>query len=127
MQELENLRPEIHFCYKILNLDSSVRFVGILCKCGRLKAYLRKKGMVPHLNVQETKLLHHEAMLKAKMNHVFDKKLGKTKWSIESRDSVKWITINLSRGLLLLSTESSSNHDRIVQEILSILQLENQK
>lgn len=121
MQELEKISPENRLCINVINIDTSIRFVGILCKCGRLKAYRRKKGMVPHLNVQETKLVHHEAMLKAKMNHVFDKKLGKTNWSIESRDDVKWITVNIDRDLLLLSTESSSNHDKIVQKILSML------
>lgn len=78
MQKLENPSPENQICSKILNLDTSIRFVGILCKCGRLKTYRRKKGMVPHLNVSETKLLHREALLKAKMNHIFDKRLGKT-------------------------------------------------
>lgn len=122
MQELENPSLENQICSKILNLDISIRFVGILCKCGRLKTYRRKKGMVPHLNVPETKLLHHEALLKAKMNHIFDKKLGKTNWSIESRDNVKWITINYDRDLMLLSTENSSDHDKIIQKILSVLQ-----
>ena len=121
MQELEQLSLENQFCIKVLNMDASIRFVGILCKCGRLKAYGRKRGMIPQLSVSETKLVHREAMLKAKMNHVFDKKLGKTNWSIESRDNVKWITVNLNRDLLLLSTENSSNHDSIVQKILSVL------
>ena len=123
MQKLENPSPENQICTKILSLDMSIRFVGILCKCGRLKAYRRKKGMVPHLNVPETKLLHREALLKAKMNRVFDTKLVKTNWSIESRDNVKWITINYDRDLILLSTESSSNHDKIVQKILPMLQI----
>ena len=121
MQELKNPRPENQLCRKILNIDSSIRFVGILCKCGRLKAYDRKKGMVPQLSVPETKLVHREALLKAKMNHVFDKKLGKTNWSIESRDNVKWITVNNDKDLILLSTENSSNHNMIVQKILLML------
>lgn len=123
MQELENPSPENHLCSKILNIDASIRFVGILCKCGRLKAYRRKNGIVPQLSVPETKLVHREALLKAKMNHVLDIKLGKTNWSIESRDSVKWITVNFNRDLILLSTESSSNHDKIVQKILPMLQI----
>ncbi|MCE9653064.1 MAG: hypothetical protein K8Q89_08445 [Nitrosarchaeum sp.] len=93
-----------------------------MCKCGRLKAYRRKKGMIPHLSVPETKLVHREALLKAKMNRVFDQKLGKTNWSVESRDNVKWITVNIDKDLLLLSTERSSNHDMIVQQIISLVQ-----
>jgi hypothetical protein len=121
MQELEGPSPENKFCSKILNLDPSIRFAGILCKCGRLKAYHRKKGMIPQLNVAATKLLHREALLKAKMNHVFDKNLGKTNWSIESRDNVKWINVYHEKDLILVSTEITSNHDEIVQKILSLL------
>ena len=79
--------------------------------------------MIPQLNISETKLVQREALLKAKMNGVFDKKLGKTSWSIELRKNVKWITIYFNKDLVLLSTETSSNHDKIIREILSILQI----
>jgi len=121
VQELEEPSPESKFCGKILNLDTSIRFAGILCKCGRLKAYRRKKGMIPHLNVLETKILHREALLKAKMNRVFDEHLGKTNWSVESRDHVKWINVYHGKDLILVSTTITSNHDKIVQKILSLL------
>ncbi|MCA9827790.1 MAG: hypothetical protein KC444_05275 [Nitrosopumilus sp.] len=121
MQKLEEPSPESKFCSRILDLDASIRFAGILCKCGRLKAYRRKKGMTPQLNVPETKLLHREALLKAKMNRVFDKPLGKTNWSVESRDRVKWINVYHEKDIILISTEIASNHDEIVQKILSML------
>jgi hypothetical protein len=121
MQELEEPSPESKFCNKILNLDTSIRFAGVLCKCGRLKAYRRKKGMTPQLNVLETKILHREALLKAKMNRVFDKNLGKTNWSVESRDNVKWINVYHEKDLILVSTEIMSNHDEIVQKITALL------
>ena len=57
------------------------------------------------------------------MNYIFDKKLGKTNWSIESRDNVKWITVNHDKDLILLSTENLSDHDKIIQEIISRLQI----
>ena len=122
MQKLEKIRPESQFCIKILNIDSNIRFVGILCKCGRLKAYYRKKDMIPRLNLQETKLVQRQALLKAKMNHVFDKKLGKTTWSIELREDVKWITVYFNKDLILLSTEILSDHNKMMEEILSTLQ-----
>lgn len=120
MQELSKPRPENILCKRILDIDSSIRFVGILCKCGRLKAYYRKRGITPQLNVSETKLVQREALLKAKMNHVFDKKLGKTEWSVESRENVKWITVYIGKDLILLSTEVLSNHDMIIKKILSM-------
>ena len=126
MQELEKIRPESQFCIEVLNIDSDIRFVGILCKCGRLKAYHRNKDMIPRLNLQETKLVQRQALLKAKMNHVFDKKLGKTNWSIELREDVKWITIYFNKDLILLSTEISSDHNAIIEKILSKLQMSHQ-
>ncbi len=116
VQRLEN-----RLCSEFLNIDSTIRFVGILCKCGRLKAYDRKKGIIPQLTVPETKLVHKEALLKAKMNKIFDGKLGKTNWSVESRDNVKWITIYHGKDLILMSTENSSDHNRVVNRILQIL------
>ena len=79
--------------------------------------------MIPQLNVQDTKLVQREALLKAKMNKVFDTKLGRTNWSVELRDSVKWITVYFNNDLILLSTETSSNHDQIIRDIISILQI----
>jgi len=55
------------------------------------------------------------------MNRVFDGKLGKTNWSVESRDKVKWITVHMGKDLILMSTETSSNHDKIVQTVLSMI------
>ena len=121
VQKLEEPSSESKFCNKVLNLDTSIRFAGILCKCGRLKAYHRKKGMIPQLNVFETKLLHREALLKAKMNRIFDKNLGKTNWSVESRDHVKWINVYHEKDIILVSTEIISNHDEIVEKIISLL------
>ncbi|MGI9565902.1 MAG: hypothetical protein ACR2LL_02665 [Nitrosopumilus sp.] len=91
-----------------------------------MKAYHRKKEMIPRLNLQETKLVQRQALLKAKMNHVFDKKLGKTSWSIELRDDVKWITVYHNKDLILLSTEILSDHDMIVEKIISRLQTSHQ-
>ncbi|MGY5149894.1 MAG: hypothetical protein ACW9W3_07505 [Candidatus Nitrosopumilus sp. bin_68KS] len=116
VQRLEN-----RLCSEFLSIDSTIRFVGILCKCGRLKAYDRKKGITPQITVPETKLVHREALLKAKMNKIFDGKLGKTNWSVESRDNVKWITVYHGKDLILMSTENSSDHNRIVDRILQIL------
>lgn len=105
-------------------MDKTIRFVGILCKCGRLKAYDRKKGITPQLTVPDTKLVHREALLKAKMNKVFDAKLGKTNWSVESRYNVKWITVYHDKDLILVSTEILSNHDSIVQKIIAMINAE---
>ena len=81
----------------------------------------KKNGIEPMLNLSETKLVYREAVLKARMNHIFDKKLGRTRWSVECRDNVKWITVYFDMDLLLLSTDMESNHDTIIQTILSTI------
>lgn len=126
MQTLErNAVSEYDFCLEVMQIDTSIRFVGWLCKCGRLKAYARRKGIEPMLNLPETKIVYREAVLKSKMNRVFDVKLGRTRWSVECRDGVKWITVYLSRDLLLLSMGVTSNHDVIIQKILCMINSRN--
>lgn len=117
--ELDRLKKG--FCTLVLGVDPSMRFVGRLCNCGRLKSYDRKKGVIAMLNLPETKLVHHEAILKAKMNHMFDSKLGETHWTITQREKVKWITIYLKRELLLISTEPKANHDEIIRKIMFLI------
>jgi hypothetical protein len=119
--EYDGQNPEYDFRVKI-SIVPSIRFIGRLCKCGRLKSYARKKGITPMLNLPETKLVYREAVLKARMNNVFDKKLGKTQWSVECRDNVKWITVYFRRDLLLLSTDMASHHDRIIKMIISMIE-----
>jgi hypothetical protein len=60
------------------------------------------------------------ASVKASMEKIFDKYLGKTNWIITSKESVKLITLFLDDGLLILSMDNKGDHDKIIQKIKNL-------
>lgn len=101
-------------CNKILELDERIRFVGKI-KEGKVVSFVRRSS--PLLNEELGNMAHYQASLKASMEEMFDGPLGRTEWMITSKEEVKLVTIFLDDGLLILSTEPSCDHDRVIAEI----------
>ena len=103
-------------CSKVLELDKNIRFVGRI-KNRKLLSFVRRAGSKPLLNDELSNLSHYQISVKANMERMFDVTLGNTNWMITSKDKVKLITVFLDDGLLILSTESSADHDNIIKKI----------
>ena len=101
---------------EILKLDDSIRFVGKI-KNRKLHSFVRRENKTPLLNEELDNMAHYQASVKANMENMFDSTLGKTNWMITSKEKVKLITLFLDDGLLIVSTESESNHDKIIKKI----------
>ena len=104
---------------EILKLDNSIRFVGKI-KNRKLHSFVRRENKKPLLDEELDNMAHYQASVKANMENMFDSTLGKTNWMITSKEKVKLITLFLDDGLLILSTESDSNHDEVIRKIKSL-------
>ena len=104
---------------KILQLDTSIRFVGRI-KDRKLVSFARRSNKAPLLDEELSNMAHYQASVKASWEDMFNDKLGKTNWMITSKEKVKLITIFPDEGILILSTEPFSDHDRIIKEIQSL-------
>ena len=104
---------------QILNLDADIRFVGRI-KDRKLITFARKPTATPLLDEELSNLVHYQASVKASWDEMFNDKLGKTNWMITSKEKVKLITLFLDDGLLILSIEPNSNHDKIISKIKSL-------
>jgi len=104
---------------EILKLDNSIRFVGKI-KNRKLQSFVRRENKTPLLDEELDNMAHYQASVKANMENMFDSTLGKTNWMITSKEKVKLITLFLDDGLLILSTESKSDHDKIIKKIQSL-------
>ena len=104
---------------QILEIDKTIRFVGRI-KGRKLLVFVRRQDSKPLLSDELSNLSHYQASVKASMDEIFDDTLGKTNWMITSRENVKLLTIFLDDGLLILSTEPSSDHDKIIKKIQSL-------
>ena len=101
---------------KILNLDESIRFVGRI-KDRNVISFVEKEDFEPLLDEAMGNMAHYQALLKTNMGEMFDGPLGKTNWTITSKEFVKLITLFLDDGLLILSMENDGDHDEVIQKI----------
>lgn len=104
------------YCDTILNLDDSIRFVGKIVD-KQLVAYARRKNTIPYIDEGIANMAHYQTSVTAVMYDMFNGELGAMRWIVAARDKVKLITILQDDGILILSTELPSNHDKIVQAI----------
>lgn len=101
---------------KILNLDESIRFVGRI-KDRKITSFVRRENSKPLFDEETSNMAHYMVSVKASMEEMFDRYLGKTNWMITSKESVKLITLFLDDGLLILSMDSKGDHDQVIKKI----------
>lgn len=120
MNEEEALEQNLK---SILELDESIRFVGFLLSDGTLESFVRRPGLVPLLNSHESQKSYLHTVLRATSYKALDSKLGKSIWTITSKQKIKWLTVYLDFGMIILSTEINSDHNKIIQNVLEILKV----
>lgn len=118
---ISNIQKSI--CSSIINLDDTIRFVGVISEGGELLESARRNDATPLLDDEENRLSLIHTSVTAMMNKSWDNVLGKTKWTITLKDRVKLITVFLDSKLLVLSTESNSDHDEIVKKIIEVFEV----
>lgn len=107
------------YCKKILALDPKIRFAGKIVD-EELVSTARKDGVIPLLDKDLAALAHHQVSVKAMMDKMFTDKLGNTDWIVESKGKVKLLTIFQKDGILILSTEPTSDHHSIIEKIKNL-------
>lgn len=98
-------------------LDPSIRFAGKIVN-RQLVSYARRDNAIPYLDEEMSNMAHYQVTVKSMMDNIFNGKIGKTRWIVAAREMVKLITIYQHSGILIISTDISCNHDRLVQRIL---------
>lgn len=107
------------FCAKILGLDKGIRFVGIADKEGTLIGHARRKGFVPLLNANETKMMLLQSMIRMGTRSTLEDKLGETLYAFAHYKNVKRATIPIRSAsgithIMLVSFEAETNHEPII-------------
>ncbi len=115
LPEEENLNG---LCKEILQLDNSIRFMGIANNLGSLVATAYRNGLTPLMDKQETSHYSIQAVLRAATREDFESKIGRLVYSIGKYEKLLHanIPIRLSNNAdeskfyyLLLSFDLNSN------------------
>src|ERR671933_812722 len=80
-------------CKEILQLDNSIRFIGIANNLGSLVATAYRNDLTPLMDKQETSHYAIQAVLRATTREDFESKIGKLEYSIGKYERLLRATI----------------------------------
>jgi hypothetical protein len=104
-------------CNEILKLDSSIRFVGIANKMGKLVAADFNREVDVLLTREEIEANIISAVLRMKTREDYEQKLGKTIYTFALYEKVKRASIPLYQqdySVLMVSFDVSADHESII-------------
>jgi hypothetical protein len=111
------MRNEERICDEILELDRSIRFVGIANKMGKLVAAKFNQGVKALLTREEIETNIIKAVLRMKTREDYEDKLGRAIYTFALYERVKRASIALNNGdysLLMVSFEVAAEHEPIL-------------
>jgi len=102
-------------CKHILELDKTIRFVGIASIEGKLIAQEYRVGLESLLTKEESELSVMQSIIRMGTRKVLEEKVGKTIYAFALYEKVKRATIPLSdANILMVSFDIEANHESII-------------
>jgi hypothetical protein len=126
---MQNAKEHLYsICDQVLHSDTSIRFVGIPNKMGKLVVSRYRDGLVPIITEQEIEILAIESVLRMNTRKDFESKFGRPIYSFTLYEKVKRATITLQDNyseeypILMVSFDREADHDSIIMnKILPII------
>ena len=105
------------FSEELLNLDNSLRWIGISNKYGVLINVEQRKDLEPLMSEEESEEYAAAAVSRYRTRIKFQTKIGKLNYAVGRYENVTRITIPISNDyFLLLTIDKEKNYDDMVKE-----------
>jgi len=111
-------------CTRIFAISPYIRFVGIINKDGKLRAYQKRVGLRPLLGVKDTKNQFTRIAIKKDLEGKFNKMLGRVEFVWEERKKVQTISFAIKSNWVWVSIDKKvirSEMLRIIDSCLPIV------
>jgi len=105
-------------CKKILEIDNTIKFVGISTNDGQILAAQYKSGATPFFDDINTEFSISKQILLAMENTQGSEKLGQLMYSVIAYENLKRATFALDDGILLISFDKSGDENEIINKII---------
>jgi hypothetical protein len=117
---------ERNLCKQILQLDKTIRFVGIASIEGKLIAQEYREGVQSFLTKEESELSVLQSIIRMGTRKVLEEKVGKTIYAFALYEKVKRASMPLGdSNILMVSFDIEANHeDIILNKILPLVSKE---
>ena len=110
-------------CNDVLELDPLIRFAAVINPEGARVAGGYRNNISSMLSPDEVNNSLHYAAKRWEARGTLAHRIGEAKYSITEYEKVKQLTIPVNKkDLLLISTETNSDHVKIVNSILELLE-----
>jgi len=109
-------------CDKVKNLDSKIRFAGVINERGRLVAGGMKEGIKPLESEKDDEMLFMELALRVKMRREFDKQLGKVKFSMSIREKALAMSFPIKTDVLYVFSEKDADYKNLPERIIKLIE-----
>jgi hypothetical protein len=116
---------EDELCKKVLEIDSRIRFVGLINKMGRLIAGGMKPRLLSLEESRDNEMMYLQLALKVNQRKAFDKVYGPVKFSMAYRDKLIIMSFPVNDYILLISSEKEVDFFKLPFHILEIIHNEN--
>jgi hypothetical protein len=108
-------------CKQVLDLDTRIRFAGMINENGRLVAGGMRPGFNSLEDSRDDEMLYMELVLRARMRKEFDKVLGPVKFAMSYRDRLIIMSFPVNDNILLISVEKEVDFSKLPFKILDII------
>jgi hypothetical protein len=112
---------ESNLCDKIIKLDRSIRFVGIVNNRGEVIEGGFKQGIEPLLNETEEQHMYIHSLSNLTMLQSYSDRLGMVRYSLTEHEKVILMTFPLRDGILCLSAMPKANMNKIREKVMKVL------
>jgi len=115
LDELESI------CEKILEINPSIRFVGIISNKGRLLVGRKKEGIEFHVNEKDHEMMFMGLALKERMRRDYDEQLGPVDYTVSHRARCVIMGFPIGENTLFVSGEKDLDLAKVASRILEII------
>src|SRR5918993_1605469 len=108
-------------CERIIKLDRSIRFVGIVNNRGEVIEGGFKQGVEPLLNGTDEQQMYIQSLSNLTMLQSYSDRLGAVRYSLTEHEKVTLLTFPLDDGILCLSATPKANPGKIRDSVMKVL------
>jgi hypothetical protein len=115
---------ELSLCDRIIKLDRSIRFVGIVNNRGEVIEGGFKQGVEPMLNETDEQQMYIHSLSNLTMLQSYKDRLGMVRYNLTEHEKVILMTFPLGDGILCVSALPKVNMNKIRDKVMKVLKSE---
>ena len=108
-------------CASVMQIDSKIRFAGVINERGRLVGGGMRENVEPLENEKDDEMIFMELALRVKMRKEFDKQLGNVNFAMALRERALAISVPLGEDILYVVSEPDADYGALPKKILKII------